>query len=140
LEVARIPGGDFIIFRDEGEGKKLDRLVEQLTVMPEILLREADFPVYSFTVSRIALVETNMHDMDAGWTRYIFDQYHIPFTAVKPGDFDHTDFHKEYDVVVFPSNAKSILMEGQYRSEDEVYPTSYPPKFTKGLEKRGWNG
>lgn len=137
LEVSRTPGGDFIIIRDGGKSPKLDKLISGLTVMPKILTQKSRQPVAPFTVPKIALVETNMHDMDAGWTRFIFDTYHIPFTVVKPGDFEETDFATDFDVVVFPSNNKSILMEGQYRSENEVYPTSYPPEFTKGIGKKG---
>ncbi|MFH1936893.1 MAG: hypothetical protein ABIK52_04955 [Bacteroidota bacterium] len=137
LEVARIPGGDFIIFRDGGKNSKLDKLISEMTVMPEIILNEADFLLSSFTIPRIVLVETNMHDMDAGWTRFVFDSYHIPYTVIEPGEFEETDFSGDVDVVVFPNNDKSILMEGQYRSEDEVYPTSYPPEFTKGIGKKG---
>ncbi|MBL7138753.1 MAG: hypothetical protein ISS17_08270 [Bacteroidales bacterium] len=137
LEIARIPGGHFIIFRDRGKNSKLDKLISELTVMPEILVQESDFPISSFNVPRIALVETNMHDMDAGWTRFIFDSYHIPFTVIEPGEFEKTDFSNDFDVVIFPNNNKSILMEGQYRSENEVYPTSYPPEFTKGIGKKG---
>lgn len=137
LEVSRTPGGDFIIMRDGGKNSKLDKLISKLTVMPEILTDKSRMPFTSFSVPRIALVETNMHDMDAGWTRFIFDSYRIPFTTVKPGDFAKRDFATDFDVVVFPSNNKSILMEGQYRSENEVYPTSYPPEFTKGIGKKG---
>ena len=36
---------------------------------------------------RIALVETYFHDMDAGWTRFLFDTYHIPFTVLHPERF-----------------------------------------------------
>ncbi|MFH1160175.1 MAG: M14 family metallopeptidase [bacterium] len=137
LDVARVPTGDFIIFRDNDKPAKLDQLINELSVMPSILEREADFQISSFTIPRIALVETNMHDMDAGWTRFIFDSYHIPYTVVEPGDFEKTDFSKDFDVVVFPSNNKSILMEGLYKSESGSYPTDYPPEFTKGIGKKG---
>jgi len=137
LDVARTTGGDFIVIRDEGKISKLDKLILELTVMPEILTEKSRQPSSPFSIPRIALVETNMHDMDAGWTRFIFDSYHIPYTVVKPGDFEETDFATDFDVVVFPNNNKSILMEGQYRSENEVYPTSYPPEFTKGIGKKG---
>ncbi len=137
LEVSRTPGGDFIILRDGGKSPKLDKLINELTVNPKILLEKSRMPVVPFSVPRIALVETNMHDMDAGWTRFIFDTYQIPFSVIKPGDFAETDFVTDFDVIVFPNNNKSILMEGQYRSENEVYPTSYPPEFTKGIGKKG---
>ena len=45
---------------------------------------------------RIALVETSFHDMDAGWTRFVFDEYHIPFTVLKPVDFEKTAPKKRF--------------------------------------------
>ena len=44
---------------------------------------------------RIALVETYFHDMDAGWTRFLFDSYHMPFTVLHPGDFAESDLAAE---------------------------------------------
>jgi len=137
IEVARVPTGDFILFRDNAKLSKLDQLIRELSVMPRILEKEADFGISSFPIPRIALVETNFHDTDAGWTRFIFDNYHLPYKVVKPGDFEKTGFTVDFDVVIFPGNSKSILMEGQYKSESGAYPTDYPPEYTKGIGKKG---
>ncbi len=86
---------------------------------------------------RIALVESNFHDMDAGWTRFIFDSYAISYSVLKPGEFSESDLANNFDVIVFPSEDKSILMEGKYKSKDEYFVTNYPPEFTKGIGKKG---
>ena len=75
--------------------------------------------------------------MDAGWTRFVMDTYHIPFTVVKAGDFKQTDFAANYDVVVFPSSRKSILMDGNYGSSGSYYRMSMHPDYTKGIGKEG---
>ena len=137
LDVSRLPDGNFVIIKDKGPDPKLNQIINELSVSPKFIQTRSKFPVIPFAIPRIALVESNMHDMDAGWTRYVFDTYHIPFTVVKPGEFEKTNFTRDYDVVVFPSANKSILMEGKYRSENEVYPTRYPPEFTKGIGKKG---
>ncbi len=137
LEVNRNAKGDFVITRDKGKNPKLDSLIALMDVSPEFLLQGSALPSNPVKVGRIALVETFMHDMDAGWTRYIFDTYHVPYTVIHPGDFEKTDFIKDYDLVIFPDNEKSILMEGKYESDGQAYPTSYPPEFTKGIGKKG---
>lgn len=137
LEVARTTRGDFIIRRDKGKKSRLDSLVQTFSVSPEFLMSESRMPVSPFTVPRIALVETQMHDMDAGWTRYVFDTYHIPYKVLHPGDIAKTALDKNFDVVIFPDNDKSVLMEGKYESDGQLYPTSYPPEFTKGIGKKG---
>lgn len=86
---------------------------------------------------RIGLVETWFHDMDAGWARYVFDQYHIAYSVLhpdeikkfKPGDFD---------VLIFPNSSKDILMFGKNKSGDGYAPSNYPPEYTKGMEKEGF--
>ncbi len=137
LKVGRMENGNFLIIHDQHSDSILNEIIQDVHVTPIFIDSISDKNSKEFTVPRIALVETNMHDMDAGWTRYVFDTYEIPFTVVKPGDFEKTDFIKDFDVVVFPSANKSILMEGKYKSEGQLYPTSYPPEFTKGIGKKG---
>jgi len=92
-----------------------------------------------FSIPRIALVETYFHDMDAGWTRYILDSYQIPFTVVHPGDFEKTDFDKNFDVVLFPNNDKSVLMTGKRQYSGSYYMGNYHPDYVKGIGKKGMN-
>jgi hypothetical protein len=127
--------GSFVITSDK-EGKKWNTLLDELKVEP-VYTEQKPGSAQPQSVPRIALVETNFHDMDAGWTRYVLDTYHIPFTVVKPGEFPKTDFASKFDVVVFPSTPKSILMSGKYGSEGSYYVTSYPPEYTKGIGKEG---
>ena len=137
LEVNRSSKGDFVITRDKGKNPKLDSLIVMMDVSPEFILPGSALPSNPVKVGRIALVETFMHDMDAGWTRYLFDTYHVPYKVIHPGDFEKTDFIKDYDLVIFPDNDKSVLMEGKFESDGQAYPTSYPPEFTKGIGKKG---
>lgn len=88
---------------------------------------------------RIALVETYLHDMDAGWTRFLFDSYHIPYTVIRPGEFEKTDFTRLYDVVIFPDNNRDILMEGKRKREQGYSIPFYDPQYTKGIGKKGLN-
>lgn len=131
--------GSFIVF---GVSKydRLKQLYDELGAEPVFLEQKPAYEGEKFVIPRIALVETNMHDMDAGWTRYIFDTYHVPFTVVKPGDFENTDFSSNYDVVIFPSSNKDILMSGKYKGDrEDYYIPDYPPEFTKGIGEKGFN-
>jgi hypothetical protein len=136
---ATLNPGSFIIYGFNGKDK-LDKLYKELSVDPVYLEEKPDYKAEKLSIPRIALTETNMADVDAGWTRFIFDTYHLPYTVIKPGDFEKTDFIANYDVVVFPSANKNILMEGKYKSESDEYRlTSYPPEFTKGIGENGFN-
>ena len=135
IDGRNIAKGSFIITADKtGENWKV--LLSKLTVEP-IYTDQNPGSTKVLSMPRIALVETNFHDMDAGWTRFVLDTYHIPYKVVKPGDFSKTEFANDFDAVIFPSARKSILMSGKSGSEGNYYVTSYPPEYTKGIGKEG---
>lgn len=133
LSDQEIPRGSFLIRYDP----KLKPILEALTLSPLILTESPNFKTTPVRMPRLALVETYFHDMDAGWTRFVFDSYGIPFTVLRPGDFEKTDFSKNYDLVVFPDADKSVLMEGKFKERKEYYLVDYPPEFTRGIGKAG---
>jgi hypothetical protein len=129
-----IPVGSFII---KNRSTALNKLIADLSVSPIYLPDETSAKMTEMVMPKVGLVETNFHDMDAGWTRFVFDQYHIPYKIINPGDFKDIDFKDRFDVVVFPDAPKSILMEGKWKSTDGYSVSSYPPEFTKGIGKEG---
>jgi hypothetical protein len=94
-------------------------------------------PVSEVRIPRIAVVETYFHDMDAGWTRFAFDTYRIPFTVIHPGEFEKADLKGKYDVIVFPASGKNQLMNGKPGTEAKPSMSNYPPDYQKGLGKKG---
>ena len=86
----------------------------------------------------IGLVETWFHDMDAGWTRYIFDTYGVPFQVLHPDELAK-GVPAGIDVLVFPNASKSVLLEGKYGEENDYYIANYPAEYTKGMGKDGLN-
>jgi hypothetical protein len=132
--------GSFLIYYDAAKNKVIDRLCYKTSYRPAILSKPVNCKTKPLTMPRIALVETYFHDMDAGWTRYVFDDYSIPFQVLRPGDFKKTDLSKNFDVIVFPDNDKSILMEGKWKpaESEEYYLSSYPPEYTEGIGKEGF--
>ncbi|MBI4720193.1 MAG: hypothetical protein HY770_03000, partial [Chitinivibrionia bacterium] len=139
IEGTEAPRGSFVIFNKTANGGDMAKLLDEMTVSPLFLKDEADLKSTPLSLPRIALVETYFHDMDAGWTRYVFDTYHIPFEVIRPGDFKKIDFEKRFDVVVFPDANESVLMNGKYKGEDEddYYISNYPPEYMKGIGKEG---
>ena len=129
-----IPAGSFVI---NSSGEKTQKVLEVLTVSPLFVNETTPFSAKRVKMPRIALVETYFHDMDAGWTRYVFDTYHVPYKVVRPGDFKKTDFAKKFDMVIFPDADKNILMNGKYKSKERYYVSNYPPEYTKGIGKEG---
>ncbi len=128
--------GSFIIYKGS---KKVqwDELLASLPFQPGELTDKRALPTTALKLPRIALVETWFHDMDAGWTRFLFDSYHIPFTVIHPGDFAKSELSEKFDIIIFPDNDKEILMTGKQKSGESYYMGSYPPEYVKGIGKEG---
>jgi hypothetical protein len=134
----QIPRGSFVIYYKLELQAKLKRIFDEMRISPIFLTENIKLPVSNFTVQRIAVVDTYFHDMDAGWTRFLFDSYYIPFTVVRPGDFEKTDFVKDFDIVIFSSQKKSLLIDGKFsKDEPNSWDNNNPPEFTKGIGKKG---
>ncbi len=137
LADAEIKAGDFIIPFRKKDLETWHEWGEAAKSIPLSTNEEIEGELEDIKLPVIALIETNFHDMDAGWTRYIFDTYGIPFTSVKPGEVAQSDLTK-YDAIIFPDNDKNVLLEGKYKRSGGAY--SIPPidpKYSKGLGKKG---
>jgi hypothetical protein len=127
-----LPAGSFIIEKTA----KLNAVIKYLTQKPIPLSKQPDMLLSPIKLPKIGLVETWFHDMDAGWTRYIFDQYGIDFQLIRPSDLAN-GVPEEIQLLIFPSSSKTVLLEGKYGEENDYYSSNYPPEFTKGLGKDG---
>jgi hypothetical protein len=65
--------------------------------------------------SRIALWDVYGGSMPSGWTRWIFEQYHFPFTVVFAKEINAGNLKSKYDVILFVGGAVPA-----YRSELSV--------------------
>ncbi len=133
IEGNLIPKGSFIIERDNN----FSNVLQSVNVSPIYLKNKPEVALQKISMPKIGLVETYFHDMDAGWTRYIFDTYNIPYKVIRPGDFKDLNISKNYDVIIFPDSRKSVLMNGKYKSGDDYFVTDYPPEYTKGMGDKG---
>ena len=59
--------------------------------------------------SRIALWDVYGGSMPSGWTRWIFEQYHFPFTLVYAKEIDAGNLKSKYDVILFVGGAIPAL-------------------------------
>ena len=115
----------------------LNRIVKESLTEPGFAEQASGLQLKDVSLPRIALVETYFSDMDAGWTRYLFDTYKLPFTVIHPDEFEKTDFTKDYDLVIFPSSGKALLMNGKPGTEGSAYMSNYHPDYQKGMGKKG---
>lgn len=132
------PAGSFIISAEKNTYDALNKLIQSLTFEPVFMDRTNISSLQSVRLASLALVETWFHDMDAGWTRFLLDQYHIPYEVLRPSDLADPKKEIKADVIIFPDQDKSVLMEGKYKRGSDSYMTAdYPPEYVKGMGKEG---
>ena len=144
LEVARfthdfgpLPAGSFVIKAGKASLRELADLTRGMPVEPTVCESEITDGLQAVKPPRVALVETFFHDMDAGWTRYLFDSYGIPYSVLHPGDIEGAALAKNFDVVVFPDASKDVLTKGKYKRGDRYVVNDYPPEFREPISKKG---
>ena len=126
--------GSFVIY--PGRKNVMDEFSAFLSLSPVFLRSKLNLKAEAVKAPSIALIETIFHDMDAGWTRYIFDSYYIPYTVFRPVDITTADLSK-FDVIIFPDNDKNLLLSGKFKSGETLYMSNYDPSLVKGIEKEG---
>jgi hypothetical protein len=132
-----LPAGSFLV---RGDGDLLARLAGLVANQPLVLTDEPETRMLALTLPRIALVESYFHDMDAGWTRYLFDSYDIPYRVLRPGDLGKVELDDAFDVVVFPDISQSVLAEGKEDWRGRYYAPDYPPKYRETVGEDGIDG
>jgi hypothetical protein len=61
---------------------------------------------------RIGLYQSWVASMDEGWTRFIFDQNHIPYTRLVDAGIRKGDLQQKFDVIVLPDNSARAITSG----------------------------
>jgi hypothetical protein len=80
------------------------------------------------TAPRIGLYKGFTSSMDEGWTRFVFDEFNIPFKSVS--DKDMREGNLDFDVIVLPADSETAIVGGL--SADR-----YPAEFTGGIGGSG---
>jgi len=135
IEDREFPEGSFYI----ASHRNLENLLKDLLVQPYYLTVSMEAEKKTLQMPRIALVESWFHDMDAGWTRYLFDTYKIPYSVLRPVDLQDANLTQDFDLLVLPDQSQSVLMAGKGGSPGSYTITRYPPEYAKGMEKKGLN-
>ncbi|MEO8479414.1 MAG: peptidase, partial [Gemmatimonadota bacterium] len=100
-KVERLANGDFVL-----RGGRTSAVLGALARTRALPTRPAG-KARGTTVAplRVGLWDQYGGSMSSGWTRWIFEQYEVPFTVVYPQRLDAGDLRKDFDVLVFVDGA-----------------------------------
>src|ERR1051326_9206743 len=78
---------------------------------------------------RIGLYRSYNSSMDKGWTRWVFDNWKVPYTTLVDSVVRAGKLHEQFDVIVLPDQPPGELMEG--------LPPRYPAPYPGGVGSDG---
>ena len=79
---------------------------------------------------RVALLKTRREPMESGWTRWVFDQYGLPYDTIGNERVRGGSLTADYDVILLQSQSRESLRDGWS-------PAVMPPQFAGGLGAEG---
>jgi len=79
---------------------------------------------------RIGLYKSWTANLDEGWTRFIFDTFHIPYESLSDADVRRGVLSSKFDTIILPSQRAREIIEGNASG-------TYPEEFTGGITPTG---
>jgi hypothetical protein len=79
---------------------------------------------------RLALYKAFGAHYDQGWTEWLLDRYHVPFTALNPRELGAANLREQYDTVLFPQQSWSTILHGSRTAVQR-------PEYTGGIGPEG---
>src|SRR5262249_30995132 len=78
---------------------------------------------------RVALYRSYNATMDEGWTRWVFDTFHVPYTSIVDRDVRAGQLATRFDVIILPDQSPNGLARG--------LGAAYPDSLRGGLGEEG---
>ena len=79
---------------------------------------------------RVGLYQPWTPSMDEGWTRWVFEQWELPFATIHDAEIRAGDLNARYDVIVLPDLSPTSITDGRR-------PGTVPAEYTGGLGETG---
>lgn len=106
--------GSFLILapsRDK-EKQELTRILESIAQKEGLdvyaLSQEPEVEQHKLDLPRLAILHTWERTMDSGWTRYIFDDFEVPYDLISKDDVRKGDLREEYDLIIFTDQQEEL--------------------------------
>ncbi|MBP9898166.1 MAG: peptidase [Gemmatimonadales bacterium] len=102
-KVERLPNGDFLVPASSAAAKVLGEMARD-RALPTTATTLAQRGT-AVTPLRIGLWDRYGGSMESGWTRWILEQYEMPFTVVYAPTLDAGNLRQQFDVLLFVNGA-----------------------------------
>ena len=122
--------GTFII-EAEGAGIRddIELLSDELGLDFTATASVPDVETYAMGLPRIAKYQSWVKSIDGGWTRWVFDNYDVPYDTLNNHQIQDGEL-LDYDVLVMPASTPGRIMQGHEQG-------TMPEEYTGGLGVEG---
>jgi hypothetical protein len=104
--------GTIYVPAQPGVEAKLNKIAADYSLYIKPASAAPDGSALALQLPRIGLYQSWVASMDEGWTRFIFDQNHIPYTRLVDADIRKGDLGQRFDVIVLPDNSARAITAG----------------------------
>ncbi|MFX0141292.1 MAG: hypothetical protein ACFFDN_47070, partial [Candidatus Hodarchaeota archaeon] len=129
-ENSQLDAGTFIVKAKAGK-PKLAMIANELGIdfypMSQALL---PLSVQELKQPRVGLYNSWIPSIDAGWTRFVFEEYKFEFESVTDSVLREGDLNNNFDLILIPNLSASAIKNGND-------PLKMPPKYCGGLGIKG---
>lgn len=107
------PAGTLFIPTKAGTFNKLQTLATELGLNFEATVMKPTGELFKLKQPRIGLWDRYGGSMPSGWTRWLLEQFQIPFTVVYPQTLDAGNLNSKFDVLIFVTGAIPAANSGR---------------------------
>jgi hypothetical protein len=137
-----VRAGDFVVTGGISEGEAA-RIADETGVDFTALSADVSGISHPLEQQRIGMYQRYYGgNMDEGWTRLMLEDFAFPYTTLMDADILEGDLSRKYDVIILPSDSKTMMMgpgsgeggSGYGRGPD---PSRVPPEYRSGFGREG---
>ncbi|MFT4564416.1 MAG: hypothetical protein ACI88G_001752 [Woeseiaceae bacterium] len=136
-----LPAGSFIVKNTSRVQNALTGLFEKWPVTPHGLADVNGIATVELRLPRIGLYQSfaRRGNMDEGWTRFVFEDFGIPYTTLHNSDM-RENLSRKFDVIVFANESPAVIKTGLPSPDSAAYARSVdalPAEYQGGLGAEG---
>jgi hypothetical protein len=134
-----VPAGSFIVRRTARVDQMLPALLEKWHAAVHGLDDMDGTSAVALQNPRIGLYQSWRSNMDEGWTRFIFDDFGIPYITLHNADI-RGNLSRRFDVIVFSNESPAVIKTGLPEPGSPRYAGyvgAFPPEYTGGIGAAG---
>lgn len=123
------PAGTFLVGVRSGTQNRVKAQAKKLG-LNVASVGQAPAQAFNVTQPRVGVYQAASGNSDEGWTRYVLEDFKLPYKQLKDEQVRAGNLNSSYDVIVLPDSSYAAMRDG-------IKPGTYPAKYTGGMTQPG---